>query len=307
MSQPERVREDAAATSADAVSGDGGRLPEDAPAPVEGARFVSRRAKEEAPAAAPAPVRPGCSVTLTGLHAYYGDTHAVRGVDLHYEANRVTAMIGPSGCGKSTLVRCINRMHEEIPGARAEGQVSLDDVDVYGSGVDVVAVRRAIGMVFQKPNPFPTMSIYDNVAAGLRLTGKRGKLNDRVEQSLRSAGLWDEVKDRLGAPGIGLSGGQQQRLCIARTIAVEPEVILMDEPCSALDPIATLRIEELIADLKQQYTIVIVTHNMQQAARVADKTAFMLSGGLVEFAPTEKIFTNPDDSRTEEYVTGKFG
>jgi len=198
-------------------------------------------------------------------------------------------------------------MHEEIPGARAEGEVTLDDVDVYGSGVDVVAVRRAIGMVFQKPNPFPTMSIYDNVAAGLRLTGRRGNLHERVEQSLRGAGLWDEVKDRLGAPGIGLSGGQQQRLCIARTIAVEPEVILMDEPCSALDPIATLRIEELIDSLKKQYTIVIVTHNMQQAARVADRTAFMLNGELVEFAPTEKIFTNPSDSRTEEYVTGKFG
>jgi phosphate transport system ATP-binding protein len=307
MSQPDHVRQDAASTSEDTVSGEGGLLPGDAPAPVQGARFVSSRAQEEAPTAAAAAVRPGCSVTLMGVHAYYGDTHAVRGVDLHYEANRVTAMIGPSGCGKSTLVRCINRMHEEIPGARAEGQVTLDDVDVYGSGVDVIAVRRAIGMVFQKPNPFPTMSIYDNVAAGLRLTGKRGNLSDRVEESLRGAGLWEEVKDRLGAPGIGLSGGQQQRLCIARTIAVEPEVILMDEPCSALDPIATLRIEELIADLKQQYTIVIVTHNMQQAARVADKTAFMLSGELVEFAPTEKIFTNPDDSRTEEYVTGKFG
>jgi phosphate transport system ATP-binding protein len=286
---------------------DHGLLPEDAPAPVEGAHFVTQReaAAEKAPEGAV--VRTGRAVTLEDVHAYYGGTHAVRGVNLHYEANRVTAMIGPSGCGKSTLVRCINRMHEEIPGARAEGKITLDDVDVYGAGVDVVAVRRAIGMVFQKPNPFPTMSIYDNVAAGLRLTGKRGNMNERVEQSLRGAGLWDEVKDRLSAPGIGLSGGQQQRLCIARTIAVEPEVILMDEPCSALDPIATLRIEELIDDLKKQYTIVIVTHNMQQAARVADKTAFMLSGELVEFAPTEKIFTNPDDSRTEEYVTGKFG
>jgi phosphate transport system ATP-binding protein len=217
-------------------------------------------------------------------------------------------MIGPSGCGKSTLVRCINRMHEEIPGARAEGEVTLDEFDVYDDSVDVVAVRRVVGMVFQKPNPFPTMSIFDNVAAGLRLTGrKRGDLKERVERSLRGAGLWDEVKDRLSEPGIGLSGGQQQRLCIARTIAVEPEVILMDEPCSALDPVATLKIEELIDELKRDYTIVIVTHNMQQAARVADKTAFMLAGELVEFADTRTIFTNPSDSRTEEYVTGKFG
>jgi phosphate transport system ATP-binding protein len=198
-------------------------------------------------------------------------------------------------------------MHEEIPGARAEGQVLLDDQDVYGAGVDVVSVRRTIGMVFQKPNPFPTMSIFDNVAAGLRLTGRRGDVAERVERSLRSAGLWEEVKDRLTEPGIGLSGGQQQRLCIARTIAVEPEVIIMDEPASALDPISTLKIEELVLELKQRYTIVIVTHNMQQAARVADRTAFMLSGELVEVADTDKIFTNPDDSRTEDYVTGKFG
>ena len=249
----------------------------------------------------------GHSVRLDEVHAYYGDTHAVRGVSLNFEANRVTAMIGPSGCGKSTLVRCINRMHEEIPGARANGKITLDDLDLYGVDVDVVSVRRAIGMVFQKPNPFPTMSIFDNVAAGLRLTGRRGEVKERVEKSLRGAGLWDEVKDRLGAPGIGLSGGQQQRLCIARTIAVEPEVILMDEPCSALDPLATLRIEELIDELKKRYTIVIVTHNMQQAARVADETAFMLNGELVEFGPTERIFTSPEDSRTEEYVTGKFG
>jgi len=277
-----------------------------APEPPPGARFASRLATEAAKER-PAPERTGCTVTLEGLHAYYGDTHAVRGVDLTYEANRVTAMIGPSGCGKSTLVRCINRMHEEIPGARAQGKVRLEDLDLYDDGVDVVAVRRAIGMVFQKPNPFPTMSIFDNVAAGLRLTGRRGDMHERVERSLRGASLWDEVKDRLDKPGIGLSGGQQQRLCIARTIAVEPEVILMDEPCSALDPVATLKIEELIAELKQRYTIVIVTHNMQQAARVADKTAFMLTGELVEVGPTEKIFTNPGDSRTEEYVTGKFG
>jgi phosphate transport system ATP-binding protein len=267
-----------------------------------------------APAAVPVqrpdetPTAQGHTITLRNLDAYYGDTHAVTGVDLDYAANRVTAMIGPSGCGKSTLVRCINRMHEEIPGARATGEIRLDDLDLYADGVDVVSVRRVIGMVFQKPNPFPTMSIFDNVAAGIRLAGIRGvNVKERVEQSLRGAGLWDEVKDRLGAPGIGLSGGQQQRLCIARTIAVEPEVILMDEPCSALDPIATLKIEELIHELKLRYTIVIVTHNMQQAARVADTTAFMLHGEMVEHAPTEKIFSKPDDSRTEEYVTGKFG
>jgi phosphate transport system ATP-binding protein len=264
-----------------------------------------------APAAAAsekAPPSQGHAITLRKLNAYYGETHAVKDVDLDYAANRVTAMIGPSGCGKSTLVRCINRMHEEIPGARATGEVLLDELDLYASSVDVVSVRRAIGMVFQKPNPFPTMSIYDNVAAGLRLSGTRGiDMRERVEQSLRGAGLWEEVKDRLNRPGIGLSGGQQQRLCIARTIAVEPEVILMDEPCSALDPIATLKIEELIHDLKQRYTIVIVTHNMQQAARVADTTAFMLHGEMVEHAATDKIFSTPDDSRTEEYVTGKFG
>jgi phosphate transport system ATP-binding protein len=248
------------------------------------------------------------AMALRDLHAYYGETHAVRGVSLDYAANQVTGMIGPSGCGKSTLLRCINRMHEEIPGAYAEGSIELDGVDLYGKSVDTTAVRRVIGMVFQKPNPFPTMSIFDNVAAGLRLTGRKGShLKERVEQSLRGAGLWEEVKDRLNQPGIGLSGGQQQRLCIARTIAVEPEVILMDEPCSALDPIATLKIEELIHELKKRYTIVIVTHNMQQAARVADTTAFMLSGEMVEHAPTERIFSNPGDSRTEEYVTGKFG
>ncbi len=206
------------------------------------------------------------------------------------------------------MVRCINRMHEEIPGARAEGKVLLEGIDLYGSGVDVVSVRRAVGMVFQKPNPFPTMSIYNNVAAGLRLSGRRGgDLDGKVEAALRGAGLWSEVADRLSEPGAGLSGGQQQRLCIARSLAVEPEVILMDEPCSALDPVATLKIEELIDELKRRVTIVIVTHNMQQAARVADRTAFMLDGKLVEVGPTQEIFTKPTDSRTEEYVTGKFG
>ncbi|HWK28370.1 MAG TPA: phosphate ABC transporter ATP-binding protein PstB [Solirubrobacter sp.] len=276
-----------------------------AQAPAEAVPAVTpRTAGAKAPAEI---VSPGRTVTLDGLKAFYGSSEAVRGISLTYAANEVTAMIGPSGCGKSTVVRCINRMHEEIPGAHAEGSVLLDDADVYAADVDVVAVRRQIGMVFQKPNPFPTMSIFDNVAAGLRLSGRRGDVKDRVEQSLRGAGLWEEVKDRLSQPGIGLSGGQQQRLCIARTIAVEPEVIIMDEPASALDPISTLKIEELVEQLKTRYTIIIVTHNMQQAARVADKTAFMLSGELVEFAETEKIFTNPDDSRTEDYVTGKFG
>jgi phosphate transport system ATP-binding protein len=256
------------------------------------------------PGAAP---RTGRSMTLEKLNAYYGATHAVKDVDLHYAANQVTAMIGPSGCGKSTVLRCLNRMHEEIRGARATGRVVLDDLEIYDAGVDVTAVRRAVGMVFQKPNPFPTMSIYDNVAAGLKLAGIKGrKTEEVVEQSLRGAGLWEEVKDRLSQPGIGLSGGQQQRLCIARTIAVAPEVILMDEPCSALDPIATLKIEELITELKQDFTIIIVTHNMQQAARVSDTTAFFYLGELVEHAETGKLFSTPANARTEEYVTGKF-
>jgi phosphate transport system ATP-binding protein len=251
--------------------------------------------------------RTGRSMTLENLDAFYGTTHAVKGVGLHYAANEVTAMIGPSGCGKSTVLRCLNRMHEEIRGARAEGRVTLDDLDIYDRGVDVTAVRRAIGMVFQKPNPFPTMSIYDNVAAGLKLAGIKGRDTDEVvERSLRGAGLWEEVKDRLAQPGIGLSGGQQQRLCIARTIAVAPEVILMDEPCSALDPIATLKIEELIGELKRDFTIIIVTHNMQQAARVSDTTAFFYLGELVEHAETGKLFSTPSNARTEEYVTGKF-
>ncbi len=250
----------------------------------------------------------GHGIKVRDLHAYYGSVHAVKGIDIDFPANEVTAIIGPSGCGKSTMVRCINRMHEEIPGARSEGSVTLDDLDVYGAGVDVTAVRRMIGMVFQKPNPFPTMSIFDNVAAGLRLTGvKSDNLRERVHRALRAVGLWGEVKNRLNAPGIGLSGGQQQRLCIARAVAVEPEVILMDEPASALDPIATLKVEELIDELKSRYTIVIVTHNMQQAARVAKSTVFMLDGEVIEHAETTKLFTNPSDERTERYVTGKFG
>jgi phosphate transport system ATP-binding protein len=270
-----------------------------------GAVAAERSGEPRAAASADSSAR---RVTVDGLSAFYGDNEAVKGISLDFPPNEVTAIIGPSGCGKSTMVRCINRMHEEIPGARAEGRILLDDLDVYDPTVDVVAVRRAVGMVFQKPNPFPTMSIFDNVAAGPRLAGLRGgAMSDRVERTLRGAGLWEEVKDRLDEPGIGLSGGQQQRLCIARTLAVEPEVILMDEPCSALDPVATLKIEELIAELRRRYTIVIVTHNMQQAGRVADTTAFMLSGDLVEHAPTDKLFTTPSDERTEDYVSGKFG
>ncbi len=270
------------------------------PAPVSAAVPSRDGASAQAPAAR--------AVRLEGLRAFYGEAEQVKGVDLDFAAHQVTAIIGPSGCGKSTMARCINRMHEEIPGAHAEGRVLLDDLDIYGPGVDVVAVRRAVGMVFQKPNPFPTMSVSGNVAAGLRLSSHgRGDLAEHVEGALRGAGLWEEVKDRLDQPGIGLSGGQQQRLCIARSLAVEPNVILMDEPCSALDPIATLRIEELIEELKARVTIVIVTHNMQQAARVADRTAFMLDGHLVEVGPTQEMFTTPHDSRTEEYVTGKFG
>jgi phosphate transport system ATP-binding protein len=278
------------------------RQPAGSPA---GSPAVESKDPTESPRSA---IRPGPTITLEKLRAFYGSAEQVKGLDLRFPANQVTAIIGPSGCGKSTMVRCINRMHEEIPGARAEGRVLLDKVDLYDPAVDVIAVRRAVGMVFQKPNPFPTMSIFDNVAAGLRLTARgRGELNHRVEAALRGAGLWDEVRDRLSSPGVGLSGGQQQRLCIARSLAVDPEVLLMDEPCSALDPIATLKIEELIAELKLRVTIVIVTHNMQQAARVADRTAFMLSGELVEVGQTKEIFTNPVDSRTEEYVTGKFG
>jgi phosphate transport system ATP-binding protein len=277
-----------------------------------GARIVPIQ-PNVAGAGTPAAARSGLSVSLRGLRAFYGENEAVKGVDLEFPANAVTAIIGPSGCGKSTLVRCINRMHEEIPGARTQGSVMLDDLDVYDAAVDVVAVRRAVGMVFQKPNPFPTMSIFDNVASGLRLTSRgrghrsRAALRAKVETALRDAGLWEEVAERLTEPGAGLSGGQQQRLCIARSLAVDPDVILMDEPCSALDPIATLKIEELIDELKQRVTIVIVTHNMQQAARVADRTAFLLDGRLVEVGSTQEIFTTPSDPRTEEYVTGKFG
>ncbi|WP_242909114.1 phosphate ABC transporter ATP-binding protein PstB [Actinomadura terrae] len=254
-------------------------------------------------------------IEVSGLHAYYGGVHAIEDISMTIEPRSVTAFIGPSGCGKSTFLRTLNRMHEVIPGARVEGKVMLDDEDLYASSVDPVAVRRVVGMVFQRPNPFPTMSIYDNVAAGLKLNGIRRKsqLDEIVEASLQGANLWNEVKDRLGKPGAGLSGGQQQRLCIARAIAVQPQVMLMDEPCSALDPISTLAIEDLIGKLKSQYTIVIVTHNMQQAARVSDRTAFFNIAGtgqpgkLIEIDDTSKIFTNPEQKATEDYITGRFG
>jgi phosphate transport system ATP-binding protein len=246
---------------------------------------------------------------LDQLNVHFGASHAVKGVSLVFPANTVTAIIGPSGCGKSTVLRSINRMHDLVPGARVTGKVLLDDEDVYGKKVDPVAVRRRIGMVFQKANPFPAMSIYDNVISGYKLNGRvnRGEMDVIVESSLKRVALWDEVKDRLKSSAMALSGGQQQRLCIARTVAVQPEVILMDEPCSALDPIATLKIEELIAELKEQYTVVIVTHNMQQAARVSDCTAFLYLGELIEFDVTKKIFTNPTKSQTEDYITGRFG
>jgi phosphate transport system ATP-binding protein len=243
------------------------------------------------------------------LNAWFGQKQALKDINLSIKANTITAIIGPSGCGKSTLIRTLNRMHELVSGAKVSGEVLLDGENIYGSDVDPVMVRRRVGMVFQKPNPFPTMSVYDNVAAGLRLTGaKRGKnLDEIVRRSLEQATLWDEVKDELTKSGTSISGGQQQRLCIARAIALQPEVILMDEPCSALDPIATAKIEELIVQLKNDYTVVIVTHNMQQAARVSDFTAFMYLGQLVEFGSTSSIFENPTSELTEKYITGKFG
>jgi len=244
------------------------------------------------------------------LNAYFGGVRAIQDVNLAVSANVATAIIGPSGCGKSTLVRCLNRMHEVVPGTRVEGEVLLDGENIYAPGLDPVQVRRRIGMVFQKPTPFPTMSIEDNVAAGLKLNSVALRASERdaiVERSLRQAALWDEVKDNLRGPGLSLSGGQQQRLCIARALAVEPEVILLDEPCSALDPISTARIEELLFELKSSYTIVIVTHNMQQAARASDYTAFMYAGELIEFGETRQIFTNPARRETEDYITGRFG
>ncbi|OGO69814.1 MAG: phosphate ABC transporter ATP-binding protein [Chloroflexi bacterium RIFCSPLOWO2_02_FULL_71_16] len=248
---------------------------------------------------------------MRGLSAWYGAAQALRNITFDIPKNRVTAIIGPSGCGKSTLIRCLDRMNDLIPGFRAEGHVTYHDEDIYGPAADPVLLRRHIGMVFQKPNPFPK-SVFDNVAFGPRINGYTGNMHEVVEGSLRRAVLWDEVKDKLGASGLALSGGQQQRLCIARALAVEPDVLLMDEPCSALDPIATYRIEELITDLARDYSIVIVTHNMQQASRVSDLTAFLLAGEertgeLVEFGPTRDLFTRPADERTEAYITGRFG
>jgi phosphate transport system ATP-binding protein len=254
-------------------------------------------------------------IEAVGVTAHYGSFKAIEDINLTVEPKSVTALIGPSGCGKSTFLRSVNRMHEVLPGARVEGKLTIDAQNIYDPDVDVTAVRRMIGMVFQRPNPFPTMSVFDNVVAGLRLNGVRKKstLQDAGEQALRSANLWDEVKDRLNKPGAGLSGGQQQRLCIARTIAVEPQVVLMDEPCSALDPISTLAIEDLMFKLKDRYTIIIVTHNMQQAARVSDRTAFFSiertgdPGRLIEYNDTQKIFSNPSVKKTEDYITGRFG
>jgi len=246
---------------------------------------------------------------VSGLHAGFASNEVLRDISMDIPSMGVTAIIGPSGCGKSTLIRCLNRMHERVPSAFVNGEIKLDGADIYAPEVDPVLLRRRVGMVFQKPNPFPHMSIQENVLAGLTLTGRRDSATDAevVERALQQSALWDEVKDRLDKPGLGLSGGQQQRLCIARSLAVEPDVLLMDEPCSALDPIATARIEDLIRELKERYTIVIVTHNMQQAARASDMTAFLLMGNLVEFSDTSQLFTSPRDSRTEDYITGKFG
>ena len=259
----------------------------------------------------PAPSADSSALSVTGLNVYYGAFQAVRDISMNFGTRRITALIGPSGCGKSTVLRSMNRMNELVPTARTEGVVTFQGRNIYDADVDPVEVRRRIGMVFQKPNPFPK-SIYDNIAWGARINGFTGNVDELVEKSLRQAALWDEVKDKLADSGLGLSGGQQQRLCIARAIAVHPEIILMDEPCSALDPIATLRIEDLMRELAAHYTIIIVTHNMQQAARVSDYTAFFMmnedrSGYLVEYGPTGRIFTNPDEKRTEDYISGRFG
>ncbi|MEW6008201.1 MAG: phosphate ABC transporter ATP-binding protein PstB [Candidatus Omnitrophota bacterium] len=248
-------------------------------------------------------------VIVSNLNAYFGNTQALKNINMSIAEKMVTAIIGPSGCGKSTFIRCINRLHEVVLNAKVSGEVLLDGKDIYSADVDPIEIRRKVGMVFQKPNPFPVLSIYDNVAAGLKLNGikRKDNLDEIVEQTLKMAALWDEVKDKLNASGVSLSGGQQQRLCIARALAVKPELILFDEPCSALDPISTGKIEELIFHLKQNYTIIIVTHNMQQAARVSDQTGFFLLGELIEFGKTEEIFKAPKDKRTEDYITGRFG
>jgi len=250
-----------------------------------------------------------CKIITKNLNAYFGNYQVLKNINLSIPEKKVTAIIGPSGCGKTTLVRCMNRMHEVTPGAKVEGEILLDGENILAKDVEPIEIRRKVGMVFQKSNPFPTLSIYDNVAVGLKLNGIRKKyiLNEVVETSLKHAGLWDEVKDRLNIAGASLSGGQQQRLCIARALAIKPEVILFDEPCASLDPISTKKIEELILELKKDYTIIIVTHNMQQAARISDYTAFMYLGELIEFDNTEKIFTVPKNSKTEDYLSGKFG
>jgi phosphate transport system ATP-binding protein len=248
-------------------------------------------------------------VSIKKLEAWFGTKQALKDVSLDVKENTITAIIGPSGCGKTTLIRCLNRMHEMTPSSRSRGQVIIDGIDIYDRNIDPVIIKRRIGMVFQKPNPFPTMSIYDNVAAGLKLNGVKDRqlIDEIVKESLQGAGIWEEVKNELDKPGMGLSGGQQQRLCIARALAMQPEVLLMDEPTSALDPMASSKIEELVHDLKQELTIIIVTHNMQQAARVSDYTAFMYLGELVEYGPTKKIFENPEKELTERYISGKFG
>jgi len=250
------------------------------------------------------------AMEVIDLCAYYGKSQAVNGISMKINERSITALIGPSGCGKSTFIRCLNRMHEVSGIGTVKGQVLLEGVDIYGRDVDPVTIRRRVGMVFQKASVFPAMSIFDNVAAGVTLTQlwpRKSGLNDMVEKSLKKAALWEEVKDKLTQPGGSLSGGQQQRLCIARAIAIEPEILLMDEPCSALDPISTLKIEELMLEIKKDYTVVIVTHNMQQAARVSDRTGFMLLGELIEYAPTREVFNVPKDKRTEDYITGRFG
>ncbi len=259
-------------------------------------------------------VQAGKGIKVENLNAYYGKHLAIKNVSIEFEPNLITALIGPSGCGKSTLLRNLNRLHEVIPGARAEGKIFLGEENILDKKVDSALIRRKIGMVFQRPNPFPALSIKENVVSGLRLEGESNphKLERVIEESLKRSYLWDEVKDKLDEPGVSLSGGQQQRLCIARTIAVQPEVILMDEPCSALDPISTLKIEDLMLELKKRFTIIIVTHNMQQAARVSDKTGFMLAGAertgeLIEYAETKKVFTSPKEQRTEDYISGRFG
>src|SRR5690606_14679432 len=268
-----------------------------------GSRMMSEAQAAQSAAEVPSRL---AALSTEGLNVWYGTSHAIQDVSLTFPERSITAIIGPSGCGKSTLLRCLNRMNDFIPGVRITGRVAYRGEDIYAPDVDPVELRRSIGMIFQKPNPFPK-SIYENIAFGLRINGYRGDLLPRVERSLRQAALWDEVRDRLRDSALALSGGQQQRLCIARALAIEPDILLMDEPCSALDPTATARIEDLITELKASYTIVIVTHNMQQAARVSDYTAFMLNGRLIEFGPTERIFTRPADERTEAYITGRFG